>query len=570
MLEKYFQKIRSLLTKCGSILNNHCIIKNSLVFSFFFLVFFYTYFSVVTVSSGDDHFFHIRFAETIKENGLFQSFQNFKSIYFSKIAQGNEYFVYYNFLFYVFLIPFTYISPLFLGIKLYAVFASALGFTILYWCLKKIEVKHPFFWSIVSLSLLGGLIFRFFLSRPYTLAPALLILLLYFLHSRKYLGVFIISFLYIFWHSSTFYLPLAVIFTYYILEKFYGEKGDYKNVLWGSFAIIASLATLELISNGFISYMTDIIFGIYRETILGKKVNISEGNELYKLNIFELVKTAPLFFGAYIFSVSMFIYGYMDSKKNNTFFISNLEEKEKRKVILTGVLFFLSSCLLVGTVYISRRFQDFLVFFGALFVCISLSDCITHISINKITTKKAFISGMIATIFYLFLSNMLFLQDSFSKGTHPETFKAVGEWINKNVKPGAVVYNVTWNWFPQLYYYSSKHNYVIGLEPRFLYEYNHELYWKWSHISGDGFVCAEEKCDKKIQERKSALRTEDAKKSWFKNEGDRVADTLIKDFQTHYIVTSKDYISINELMNQSSRFEKTFNDKDNMFIYQVN
>ena len=71
-----------------------------LIFALFFGVFFAVYFSVSTLSSGDDHFFHFRFAQQMLSNGFFQSFWNFKSIYFSKMAQGNAYFMYYNFIFY--------------------------------------------------------------------------------------------------------------------------------------------------------------------------------------------------------------------------------------------------------------------------------------------------------------------------------------------------------------------------------------------------------------------------------------------------------------------------------------
>ena len=66
-------------------------------FSFFFIVFCLMYFSVNSLTSGDDHFFHFRFAEQMRQNGFLESFRNFKAIYFSKMAQGNNYFVYFDF-----------------------------------------------------------------------------------------------------------------------------------------------------------------------------------------------------------------------------------------------------------------------------------------------------------------------------------------------------------------------------------------------------------------------------------------------------------------------------------------
>ena len=65
----------------------------------------------------------------------------------------------------------------------------------LYWCLKKLEIKNPFIWSMIFLAITStGSLWRFFLSRPYALAPSLLLLLLVFLYRRNYIGVFLVSF----------------------------------------------------------------------------------------------------------------------------------------------------------------------------------------------------------------------------------------------------------------------------------------------------------------------------------------------------------------------------------------
>lgn len=555
----------------GYFLEDKFYIKVLLVFVFFVSVFSLVYMSLPTVSSGDDHFFHIRFAEAIRQNGFFESFQNFKSIYFSKHAQGNEYFIYYNFLFYLALVPFTYISPLFLGIKLYAIFAVSLASTIFYWCLKKFSVKYPFIWLMVVFSFLGtNLFFRFFLSRPYTLAPVLLLLLLYFLSKKEYIGTFLISLIYLFWHSATFYFTLLIITVYYIFERFYGERGNYRSILWGVFGTTTGLLIITLVSHGFFLYIINIIFGVYKDTIIGQSVSILEGNELYKADFFDFIKASPLFFSVYLLSIFVFIYQYVNSKIDKTFIITGLTGFKREIVVLKGALFFLSSVFFVGMMLISRRFQDFFVFFGAMFVCLMLSEIKKNIEINNMVIKRAFHSGFFVVLCYLCISNLIFIHDAFASGVIAAKFNKTGIWINKNINEGEVIYNVTWNWFPQLYYHSPKYNYVIGLEPRFLYEYSHELYWKWSHISGQGFVCITEVCEEETMLKKMALRNKETKKAWYTNEGYKVANVLVNDFKTHYVVTSKDFVTINELMDNNDRFEKVFNDNNFLFIYKVN
>ena len=79
---------------------------------FFFCVTFFSvlYLTIDGVFSLDDHFFHIRFAQLFWQEGI-SAFTDFQSIYFSKMGIGHEYFVYYNFLFYIALIPFAFIVP---------------------------------------------------------------------------------------------------------------------------------------------------------------------------------------------------------------------------------------------------------------------------------------------------------------------------------------------------------------------------------------------------------------------------------------------------------------------------
>lgn len=570
MLRKIIDRIKKELRETNLFLEKHQVVRTTLFFSFLFLVFFAIYFSVSTISTKDDHFFHIRFAETIRENGLLESFQNFKSIYFSKHAQGGEYYIYYNFLFYFVMVPFSLITPLFLGLKLYAVFAAALGFSILYYVLKKFLIPKSFLWTILSLSFIGNpLIYRFFLSRPYTLAPALLILLLYFLHSKKYIGVFFVSFIYLFWHGYTFYFPFIIVFAYYVFEKFYGEKGDYKNVLWSTAGVVGSIGFVYLLAPNFLLGIYETVFGIFKETILGKAVIIPEGGELYPADFFGFAHDNPIFFSAFLISIFLYIYFYFAYKNKRNKLGSNIAHEELRQNILTGTLFFISVGFFAGDILVSRRFQDFFVFFGIIFVVVSICECLKYVSINNETAKKALKGGGKLLAVYLFISSMLFLQASLASGASPFTFKQVGEWINKNVPEGEVVYNVSWNWFPQLYYYAPKRNYVIGLEPRFLYEYNHELYWKWSHISSDGFVCLEEKCEEKEKDKKEALKNDETKKKWFKEEGDNIANVLMTDFKTHYVVISKEFPSLKDLMDNNSHFKQVLNDKDTLFIYKI-
>lgn len=538
----------------------------------FFSVFFAMYFSVSTLSAGDDHYFHFRFAEQMREYGFFHSLKDFKSIYLSNMAEGNLYFVYYNFLFYLVIIPFTYINPLYLGIKLYAVCAAALAFTVLYWCLKKIDIKNPFIWVLLILAISNtSSIWRFFLSRPYTLAPTLLLLLLVFLYKKKYYAVFIVSLIYFFWHSATFFMPIVVTLVYFTIEWFYREKRDYKLIISAFLGTgIAFLFSL-LVSSGFFYYMKDIIFGTFYDTIIGKKVSIGEGGELYPVDFFNFIQANALIFASFITALAVDIYSYIAFKANK------INEQEyflnlsvKRRHLQTTVLI-LSVLLFLGTVSFSGRFGDYFTMLAGLYIALSFDYMFRVIKIEGSRIMiKGIACGLLIVLLYLFVSNMLFLQSKIARANHPTTMYQVGMWLVRNTKPGDVIFNTNWSWFPQLYYHDPQVNYITGLEPRFTYVNNERLFWLQEHISRNGYICDTEKCDKQDKILIEARKNNDSLLKWAKEQGNNIADVLEKDFHSSVVVSSTDYLYLNYVMEHSERFERKLYSADyGYYVYKV-
>ena len=541
------------------------------VFSFFFLVFLYTYFSVDTTVSGDDHFFHFRFAEQMRQNGFLESFKDFKAIYFSKMAQGGQYYIFYNFLFYLFIIPFTYLDPLVLGIKLYAVFSVAISFTILYWASIQLKIKNSFLWTLIFFGITQSLMWRFFLSRPYTLTPVFLILLLIFLHKRNYLGVFLINLFYLFWHDATFFFPLGVSVVYFIFEKFYGHRGNLKNLFFSFLGTIISVVIVCLISPGFFLFIKEGVLDIFIN-LFRTKVPIPFGGETYPVDFLNFIYSTGIFMCLVIVSIFVFVYKYINirfSFKNNEKKIQ--DEIQNNDNSLLGATFFLTISFLLGTVTVSMRFQDFFVFFSGLFIIITFDEIIYYFNIEKEIIRKALISGLVFTFAYLFLANVLSIQNSIAlSGTSEESFKSAGEWLNQNVEKKEVIFNVSWSWFSELYYQSPSHNYVIGILPSLLYSYNKDLYWKWSHISSDGYVCSIQDCPEIKNEMQTALRKKSSENKWYETEGGDIANSIIKDFQSHYIISSSQFKALNNILDNNRRFVKVFDSQTGVFIYRVN
>ena len=543
-------------------------LKTMLVFSLFFGVFAYLYFSVNTLVSNDDHFFHFRFAYEMRTNGFFNSFYNFKSIYFTKIAQGSQYFIYYNFLFYLVIIPFTYIQPLVLGIKLYAVIAAALSFAVFYWCLGRFKVKYPFLWVLIILAMTSLTpVFRLFLSRPYALTPAILLLLLYFLHKKNRWGVLIISFGYLFWHGATFFLPLGVAVAYYVFERFYRGKGDWKNLALCAGGTTGAVGLVYLLTPGFFLYIQDNIWGVFWDVIVGKKVNIAEGGELYPTDFFDFIRTNTYIFATLLVVAGVEVMRYVRYKKES--FNEKVSSYSYESYVLRTTLFFLCVGILLSVFVVSARFNDYFAMFVGLYIAISFDDIKKFVSVSDKYILKGLAVGGLVAVLYLCFSNGLNLYQLFGNGASPDEWRNVGTWLDNNTKQGDIIFNLNWSWFTELYYYAPQDDYIIGLEPRLTYVYSPEIYWLWWHIGLDGYVCDTETCDTQQTAKDKALHgTVAEQKKWYVDQGNAIAGVLLNDFHSKYLISTSDYTSLEYVLDNNHRFKRVLTD-DTRYIYEV-
>jgi glycosyltransferase involved in cell wall biosynthesis len=560
-------KIKNLFSKVKNFVSTKPVLSTALVFSFFFLIGLWVYLSVSTVVSTDDHFFHFRFAEIMRSKGFLPSFENFTSLYFSKMTT-HQYFVYYNFIFYLLILPFTFIQPLILAIKLYAVFSFALCFTVLYFVVRKLSITNAFLWVTVVFGIAGySSIWRFFLSRPYVLAPAFLLVLIYALHKKKYPLVFLISFLYLFWHSMTFFFAPVVVLCYFVFEKFYQQKGSIKNVIAGFGGVLVAIGVVYLIAPGFLLYIKDLLIGIYAETILGKKVYIPEGSEIYPIPIFDYINANIILFSAFALAVAAEVVDYISFKRNPDQLLKN--PKAVQTAILRTTIFFISLGFFLGTIAVSARFNDYFIFFGGLYIILAFSPLLSKIRIDDVLLRKGMKVGIVVIIVYLFCGNVVGLQQQIGHGAPPDEFAGIGNWLSTNTKKGDIVFNVSWNWFPELYYYSPQNNYTIGLEPRFLYVYNERLYWMWWNLSQKGFICPQETCADIENVRNTLLPKKDLAPKWYKAAGDDIAKALLNDFHSRYIISSDKYIPLNLVLDNNKHFKKVYGEGKANFIYEV-
>jgi hypothetical protein len=566
-LKKYVKVCQDFLSKTYALLNKQALYP-WYVFSLLLIYFIVTNMTLENVHSLDDHFFHIRFAEEFRQKGV-SVFTDFNSIYFSRMGIVKDYFVYYNFLFYIALIPFTFISPLVVGIKLYGVFVLTALFFSVYLFLRKISVRYPFMWMMLFLLglLQSGYLSRFALARPFSLSPVFLVVLLYFIHKKKYFPIALISFLYFFWHTATLMFPFCLVLGYYVFEKFYGKKSDWKIVFWSLLGTFGAISLAYMISPGVISYLKDVIFPVFFDTSLTKTTGIAEGGEVYGRDIITTTAGFFLFFASLVIAGIYEILRYIQLKKDA---LKNEDEMDLSIQPLRAMLF-MASISFFGATALSGRFLDYFVVFCVLYVAIAMSDAIRFFEIKGELFRKSLKISVFIIAIYLFTNLSLNMYNALSVSKSQLTAMGPAEWLNTNLEKGKIVFNTEWDSFPTLYYFTGdRFRYTTGLEPRFLYDLDQTLYWEWWNV-GKGMYCQFDECPELIEEHKALLSKKDELKKWEEKQGNLIANVILSDFKTDIMVVSVNRKDLLDVMDNSNRFKKeSFDDKISAYaIYRI-
>jgi hypothetical protein len=555
------------------LIRNNKHIRNLLVFSFFLLLFVVLYMTLPVVSTSDDHYFHFRFTQQIisSDSTFLESFRSFDTLALTNIADG-VHFLYYKFLFYIFVAPFTFITPLFVGMKLFAVVILSLIGYFLYKIINDLGIRYPFLWSVGFFAAIGvGAFGRLFLSRPFVFSPIIVLLIALAMYKKKYIWIYILSFLCLFWHTATLLIPIIFALIYFFVHYFYYKEFPWKEVTYTFLGTTTAFIVSYLIDPGYLISIADNLFGVLlsKSEILGETSKIQSGSEVYPGNIFAFVKRNMVLFSMFIFSISFYVLKTLKNIRS----VAKLSSTEKRRQTLVMTFFVLSTVFFLMIQLVSKRFIDFFIFFSWIFIAFTINEVFSEVKFLKKNTLKYVKISVLVVLVYLLTANSLGVyQVIATEGSRPHLFKEVGTYLNNNLKEDEIVFNVWWGWFPQLYYYAPKQNYVTGLEPRLNYVHNPEKYWLMVNI-GKGYVCYEEKCEgQDLAERNMIRKPREEVISWLEVKGDEMADVIQDKFQSSYVVTSRDFLPLNRVLVYSPRFElliESGNGTDKYYLYKV-
>jgi hypothetical protein len=292
--------------------------------------------------------------------------------------------------------------------------------------------------------------YRFLLPRQMPLVIALLILTIYFLQRKKYLFLGLTSLVFVLLHSS-FVFQLILILLYFILEKIFSKKFDFKILLYPFTGII-----LGLVIN---PYFPNNIYLLY--------------TQIFKVNLI-----------ANLYNVEWKAWPFIGFLKNNIlvlFYIAIsvfILVKNKKITKLQTFYFSLTLFFFIYTI-ISRRMQEYLIPFSILTLSLLLNNYIERFDKNKLLTYVKIASILLLII--LGIINFTLLRNEVIDNNFLSNYNNCADWMKSNVPKNSLIFTNAYA-FPYLFSKNSDLIYTHGIDLTYSYLYEPKKFERYMGV----------------------------------------------------------------------------------------
>lgn len=406
--------------------------------------------------SGEDSFYHVGMAKFILNHGIVQTFP------YLQFTTINANFVDHQLLFHLILIPFIKLFGENLGPKIMDVLFISLAFSTLFLVFNHFKLKLAALYTIIILFVMpGDFYFRMAFIRVQGVALFFITLSYYFILKNNRLGLFILSFLFVWLYGGSVFLPVLVAI-YLFSQLLSGEKIDWKTIIAGLLGFV-----LGLILNPYFPKNISFLYSQIFQTGMGAKSYSGGEWRPYDTWYWATISMIPiiLFFGSTIFAL---VRGFkIDTKK------------------MTLIIF---SVFMLILQWKSKRFVEYWPFFASASGILIIGQYFEQYLIQINRTKHIIWFSMISTLllFLIFVKASTEITQGYTDTQTPINVAAtqkVNQYLSDNSKPGEIVFTDDWDVFPFYFFFNQTNYYIVGLDPEFMNQYDHTMYEEYASIS---------------------------------------------------------------------------------------
>lgn len=450
-------------------------------------------FSTDAICCGDwDGYYHIRWSALLWEN--------FKSghwlpefTWLPLTVLGPDTYADHHFLFHLLQIPFLWFFEPVMAAKISTIFYGSLAIFSVYWLLFYYKIDNMLLWFGALVTCANPFFYRMNMGKAPPLTIIYSVIGIYLLFERKYIWLLPLMFVFV-WTYSLFPLLFIAAMIWVAIIAWNERKFEWQPLVYtGGGIILGNLINPYFPQN----------IGLFLEHFLTKlKIGdfaVPVGGEWYSYSALDMLTHFP------VALIAMLI-GYI------LFAPRNGKLPEKATFFLTFVT------ILLVSQFRSKRFAEYFPPFAILFAAFSWQafqmlnvfqlpedfkrEIEPYLDSDKKTEKQQYLSYfkqaaqwtlgiiLIFTVFYNFRGfDWKFIQQegmmTTIRNNEPNSkYEKAMDWVKENVPEGERIFNCNWDDFPKMFYHDTKHAYVFGLDPNYLYSKNPDLYKSLTDITG--------------------------------------------------------------------------------------
>ncbi|HUR98926.1 MAG TPA: hypothetical protein VMZ26_12740 [Pyrinomonadaceae bacterium] len=466
-----------------------------LVFGFIAIVMVLSFlqFRTDAICCGDwDGYYHIRWSQLLWQNfsqGKWLPTFEWLPLTVLNPQDYNDH----HFLFHLLQIPFLWFFEPVMAAKVAAVTFSSLAVFSVYWLLYRYNVSYLLVWLVAILTCANMFYYRMNMAKAPPLTIIITVVGIYLLFERKYIWLLPLMFAFV-WTYSLF--PLlwfgAVIWTVII-------GWNERRFEWRPLAYTSAGMILGNVINPYFPHNLALFWEhAYTKIKIGSDFAVAVGGEWYPYTGMELLTHFP------VAMIAMLI-GYI------LFMPKNGKLPEKATFFLTFVT------ILLAAQFRSKRFAEYFPPFAVLFAAFSLQAFLIPQSLQlpehfkreiepyldfgkKTETQELHHAlklvgiaalGFFLTVYFVFNFRGVHafgvdqegIAETIANNDSDYRYRRAMAWATgvdsngkDNIAAGERIFNCNWDDFPKLFFLDTKHSYVYGLDPNYLYSKNPELY----------------------------------------------------------------------------------------------
>ncbi|MBX3291398.1 MAG: hypothetical protein KF881_00745 [Acidobacteria bacterium] len=398
-----------------------------------------------------------------------------------------------HFLFHLLQIPFLWFFEPVMAAKVATIFFAVAAIFSVYWLIYRYGIKHQLIWLIAILTCSNMFYFRMNMAKAPPLTIIITVLGIHLLFQRKYVWLLPLMFAFV-WTYSLFPLLLFAAFFWTIIIAWNERRFEWRPLAY----TLAGMILGNIINPYFPNNLKLFFEHFWTKFKVGSDFAVAVGMEWYPYTGMELMMVFPVALLAMLIGYILFV--PRDAK---------LPEK--------ATFFLMFTTVLLAAQFRSKRFAEYFPPFAILFAAFAYNaftaprvrelpeefqrDIDPFLDVAKPSEKQSWLDagkkaapwvvGALLTSFWFY--NLVGLHrwgfdeagmvDMIASNENADRYRRAMDWATAldetgadNIPPGEIIFNCTWDDFPKLFFYNTKHRYVYGLDPNYLYSADPELY----------------------------------------------------------------------------------------------